>query len=254
MIFDRLNNYLYTHHNSIRNLYFITIACEIIIFSYFIFNFSSIQEASEEKLNTLLNSIVAFGSILLFAVTYEYVLLTSSLVQETKKTREAQEKPSISFRLIPDERDPNFLKYSIKNSGASGAFDIHISLDHDLSSGPILGPIPKTISYLGPKEEIGFLFAYTPDYFNNSNSIKQFIVNIQHSKYPISEKEKYGDGYYEPPVEYVVNVEELRAAPFTGRKSVHDIAKELVELKQGVFLIAQKLLDLEEQQLKTKKR
>ncbi|MDO9098133.1 MAG: hypothetical protein Q7U60_08430, partial [Candidatus Methanoperedens sp.] len=132
MIFDRLNNYLYGHHNSIRNWYFIAIAAEIILFSYFIFYFILI---SEEKLNSVLNSIVAFGSILLFAVTYEYVLLTSSLVEETKKTREAQEKPSISFRIVPDETYPNFLNYSIKNSGLGGAFDIQLSLDQCLDKG-----------------------------------------------------------------------------------------------------------------------
>jgi hypothetical protein len=193
VIFDRLNNYLYAHQNSIRNLYFIVIAFEIIIFSYFIFNFISIQEAPKEKLNIVLNSVVAFGSILLFVVTYEYVLLTSSLVEETKKTREAQENPSISFRIVPDENDPNYLKYSIKNSGAGGAFDIQISFDPDLNNGTTLGKIPKSISYLGPHEEIHFLFAYAPDYFENPKSVKQFVAKIKYSKYPISEKAKYGD-------------------------------------------------------------
>lgn len=254
-----LKSLLRTHYNSIRKIAIGLIALEILIIlgflGYYFFKFISIQEKElKETLSIFSNYVVAFGSFLLIIVTLFYVLLTRSLVEETRKTREAQEKPYISFRIIPDESDPNFLKYSIKNSGTSGAFDIHISLDHDLSSGPILGPIPKSISYLGPKEEIGFLFAYAPDYFKNPNSIKEFIVNIKYSKYPISAKEKYEDSYYEPPVEYVVNVEELRAASFAGRKSVHDIAKELTELKQGVFLIGQKLLDLEEQHLKTKKR
>lgn len=256
MIFDRLNNYLYAHNNSIRNAYFIIITSEIIIYSFFIFYFILIQEVSKEELNIVWNSAFAVGSILLFAITYEYVRLTNTLVEETKKTREAQEKPSISFRIIPDEIYPNLLNYSIKNSGAGGAFDIQISFDPDpeLNSGTTLGKIPRSISYLGPKEEIRFLFADAPDYFNNHVSVKEFTVTIKYSKYPISEKARCGEKYYEKPVEYPINVEELRGAPFAGRKSVHDIAKELIELKQGVFLIGQELLDLEEQHLKSRKR
>ncbi|MDO9098547.1 MAG: hypothetical protein Q7U60_10560, partial [Candidatus Methanoperedens sp.] len=120
--------------------------------------------------------------------------------------------------------------------------------------GNFVGKIPKFISYLGPKEEIRFFFADAPAYFENPNSIKQFSVNIEYSKYPISEKTKYGNGYYEPPIKYWVNVEELINVNFVGRKNVHDIANELIELKQGIFLIGQKLNDLEEQHLKSKKR
>lgn len=239
------------HYNFIENKFLIIFTFEILLLSIIIFVFVLIRKNEwKDTLSLVLNMAVALGTILLFAITYQYVLLTRSLVEETRKTREAQEKPSISFRIIPDENYPNFLKYSIKNSGAGGAFDIQVSFDHDLDNGNFVGKIPKFISYLGPKEEIRFFFANAPDYFENPNSIKQFNVNIKYSKYPISEKTQYGDRYYEPLIEYVVNVEELKNVSFEDRKSVHDIAKELIELKQGIFLIGQKLLDLEEQHLK----
>lgn len=247
---NKLNSKIENHYNKIKNFFIILNTIGILILSIIIFIFVLVQGKKWNiTLDLVLNTAVAVGTILLFVVTYKYVLLTRSLVYETRKTRESQEKPSISFRIIPDENYPNFLKYSIKNSGAGGAFDIQFSFDHDLDNGNFVGKIPKSISYLGPKEEIRFFFTNAPDYFENPNSIKQFTVNIKYSKYPISEKTKYGDGFYEPLIEYVVNVEELRYVSFEDRKSIHDIAKELIELKQGILLIGQKLVDLEEQHL-----
>lgn len=247
----KLKSQIERHYNHIENTFLIIFTFEILALSIIIFVFVLIRKNEwKDTIGLILNTAVALGTILLFAVTYQYVLLTRSLVEETRKTREAQEKPSISFRIIPDENNPNFLKYSIKNSGAGGAFDIQLSFDHDLDNGNFVGRIPKFISYLGPKEEIRFFFANAPDYFENTSSIKQFNVKIKYSKYPISEKTKYEDEYYEPIIEYPVNVEELRNVNFELRKTVHDIANELIEINHGIFIIGQKLNDLEEQHLK----
>lgn len=170
-----LKSRLSTHFNSIKDSLFFIIAVEILIISFVSFRFVLIQSNTEKDFITpILTLAVAVGTLLLFGVTYEYVLLTRDLVKETKKAREAQEKPFISFRIIPGENDSNLLYYSIKNSGAGSAFDIQLSFDQDLDNGNFVGEIPKNISYLGPKEEIRFLFANAPDYFGNPSSIKEF--------------------------------------------------------------------------------
>ncbi len=248
-----LKSRLSTHFNWIKDSLFFLIAVEILIISFVSLRFVLIQaNTGKDILGHILNLAIAVGTLLLFGVTYEYVLLTRALVKETRKAREAQEKPFIAFRIIPEENS-NLLQYSIKNSGAGSAFDIQLSFDPDLDEN-FVGKIPRNISYLGPKEEIRFFFANAPDYFENLSSVKQFNVSIKYSKYPKSEKTKCGNGYYEPPIEYPVNVEELKDVNFLDRKNVHDIANGLIGLKDGIFLIGQKLNDLEEQHLKSKKR
>lgn len=248
-----LKSLLRTHYNSICKIFFGPIVLEILIvlifIGYYFFKFISVQESEmKETLSIFSNYVVAFGSLFLLIVTLSYVFLTHSLVKETRKAREAQEKPSISFRIIPDEISPNLLNFSIKNSGTGDAYDIKVSFDPDPPyNRTTLGNIFKSLSYLGAGEEIRFYFAHAPDYFNNTENIKQFVAKVTYYNHPFSRRPEYGNEFKKFNGEYGVNVEELKNLLFVGRKNSNDIAKEMEGIKEGLLLIGQKLVDLEQQ-------
>ena len=93
-------------------------------------------------------------SLVVAVSTVFYVILTRSLVKETKKLRRAQTEPMISIYLKPREEYLNWIELVVENIGAGPAFDVRVTPksdmkcfgNKDLSS---FGFVKNGIRYLG---------------------------------------------------------------------------------------------------------
>ena len=116
-------------------------------------------------------------SLVVAVSTVFYVILTRSLVKETKKLRKAQMEPMISIYLEPREEYLNWIELVVENIGAGPAFEVRFELkddmkcfgNKDLSS---FGFAKNGIRYLGANQCYRIFIADMTDDFNGKLQIK----------------------------------------------------------------------------------
>jgi hypothetical protein len=107
-------------------------------------------------------------SLVVTISTVTYVILTRSLVQETKEMRKAGTDPEIAIYIQQQERWINLLDMVIRNLGNGPAYDISFQVnekeplhtDHNLSK--ILA-LKRGMRYLAPENEFRFYFGSAID-------------------------------------------------------------------------------------------
>ncbi|WP_199624793.1 hypothetical protein [Paenibacillus alkalitolerans] len=187
------------------------------------------------KLSSIATSFASITSVLLLLVTFFYLLATRNMVTEMKKQRELQEEPVVSVRIVPDEINFGMLNFLIKNTGGSPAYDVSISFDPDLPyHGGTVNEIRmfNNMPVLDKNESINFLFASSHEYFN-SDKPKNSVARIQYYKAPITNLSEDN-----PPIirEIRVNIEERKGQLYVNRNGMHDLVKEIEELKQVLLI------------------
>ena len=115
----------------------------------------------------------AFQVVFAFVITAAticYVILTRSLVRETKRLREVETEPQISIYLEPEERWINLMDLVIRNIGRGPAYNIRFEIDPDFEyrKGRFLSNLPfmQELHYLAPGQTIRFFLANAIDVFN----------------------------------------------------------------------------------------
>ncbi|CAH1218966.1 hypothetical protein PAECIP111892_04637 [Paenibacillus auburnensis] len=178
---------------------------------------------------------VVVSSILLI-VTILYLLATREMVTEARRQRELQEEPAVSVRIVPDKDNFDILVVTLKNTGGAPAYDVSVQFTPDLpyDDGGINDlDIFKRMPYLDKNEVVEFFFASTYEYFK-SDSPKRATANITYYKTPLVEHNKNNQ-----PIRRTValNIEERKGHLYIPRNGVHDLVKEVEELKQGVLIL-----------------
>ncbi|WP_424767743.1 hypothetical protein [Paenibacillus sp. sgz302251] len=87
--------------------------------------------------------------------------------------------------------------------------------------------------YLDKNEAVEFFFASTYEYFKSDNP-KRATANITYYKTPVVEHNRSNE-----PIRRTValNIEERKGHLYISRNGVHDLVKEVEELKQGVLIL-----------------
>lgn len=188
------------------------------------------------KLSSVASSIGSISGVLLLLVTFFYLLATRNMVTEMKKQREMQEEPVVSVRIVPDSSIFGMLNFSVRNSGGGPAYDISIRFSPDLPyHGGTVNDISmfKNMPVLDKNETVDFLFASSHEYFN-SDEPKSTIATIEYYKTPKTNQAKKNVPIIR---EVRVNIEERKGLLYVNRYSLHDLVKEVEELKQGLILL-----------------
>jgi len=103
-------------------------------------------------LNLLFSFVVAISTVF-------YVVLTRQLVAETKRMRQAQQKPRISMTIQPREDLLNFVDLIIENIGLGAAYNVKFEIEPDSEYGfkqgklSNVGFIKRGISYFPPNQK-----------------------------------------------------------------------------------------------------
>ena len=111
---------------------------------------------------TLISTIVSAGS------TFFYTLLTWWLIWESRKMRKLQETPQVDIFIQPAEDWWNKIHLIIRNNGNSGARNIRLNIDEDISMFGKdkertvwnTGYFKNGISFLAPQTQRETLFTY----------------------------------------------------------------------------------------------
>ncbi len=214
--------------------FFIIIALILFISNQFqLANFSSNWY---DTLSSVSTSVSAIATSLLLVVTFGYLLATRNMVNEMKRQREIQEEPIVSVKILPDVNSFGFLNIVIKNTGGGPAYDVSIKFEPDLPyfNGSLNElRIFKHMPFLDKFETIEFFFDSANRYFNSDNP-KTTTAYIQYYKNPPNNSVQN-----EPPIKRIINIdiEERKGQLQINRNGLHDLVKEIEELKQGVLMI-----------------
>ena len=157
------------------------------------------------------------------------------MVEEMIKQREIQEEPIVSARIVPDGNNFGMLNMNVRNTGGGPAYNVSIKFDPDLpyqessiNSLKMFNDMPV----LDKNENIEFLFASAHAYFNSSNP-KSTVAKIQYYRKPVAIGEK------DEPIrrEIMINIDERKGQLYVNRNGLHDLEKEVEEIKQGLLML-----------------
>ena len=187
-------------------------------------------------LSSVSTSFAAIASILLLLVTFFYLLATRNMVGEMKKQRLAQEEPVVSVRIVPDSNNFGILNINVKNTGGGPAYNVSVKFEPDLpyhSSSINKLRMFNDMPVLDKNETIEFLFASAHSYFNSENS-KTTTAFIEYYRRPKTNKVKGNE-----PVkrEIKIDLEERAGQLYVNRNGMHDLVKEVEEIKQGILML-----------------
>ena len=122
-------------------------------------NFFSYLTEVLKFLNNNSGALIAISSFVLAVTTFIYVILTSRLVLENKKTREVLNAPKVFAVIEPFPERASLVEIVIKNIGFGPAFNIIIKVEPDFmcySGKKLLSEhsfVKRGISYLVPGDE-----------------------------------------------------------------------------------------------------
>lgn len=187
-------------------------------------------------LSSVSTSFAAVTNFILLLLTFLYLLATRSMVDEARKQRIAQEEPVVSVRITPDNNNFGMLNICLKNTGGGPAYNVSVRFDPDLPyhDGSINNlRIFNNMPVIDRSENIEFLFASAHSYFE-SNNPKTAIAYIKYYRKPLTNNKKDND-----PIERIIEIdlEERKDQLYVNRNGMHDLVKEVEELKQGVLML-----------------
>lgn len=183
------------------------------------------------------NAITAFIGVLLFIVTFFYLLATRAMVDEMKKQRAATEEPAVSIKVVPSTDAANVLNLVLKNSGGSPAYNVSVKFDPDLPYKDItLNQLNlfHDMALLDKGESVELFLASAPDYFR-SNKPKRTTATLEYYITPRLQGEINSDRK----VRIIeIDLEERKDQMQIRNRTMDDLVREIEELKQGLLLIA----------------
>jgi hypothetical protein len=184
-------------------------------------------------LSSISTSIASIGGLLLLIVTIFYLLETRKIAIETTKQRKLLEEPAVSLRMVPDNKDPNFLFFSLKNTGGGAAYDISVEFKPDIEyRGSSLNALNmfENMPLLDKGDESKFFFDSAVNYYKGNNP-KETQARITYYRTPKVNK-------HSKPIirEVVINFEERKGQLHLSRRDLHDLVNEIEELKQTLLI------------------
>lgn len=200
-------------------------------------------------ISTTWASIFAFVAIY-FA--YKSLDISRKMISEMRN----QNAPAVTVKIKPDKTDFNLLNLSIKNTGGSPAYDIHIEFEPDLpysySGAKTVNELTtlKLMPLLEKGEEIEFFFASAIDYFDagSQNIIEESTVSIIYYDESSIDNNKRSHICRK----YRINLLESKNQLYASRRNLHDLTNEIEELKQGILILLKELGEKETNGTKTK--
>jgi hypothetical protein len=184
-------------------------------------------------LSSVSSSIASVGGLLLLVVTFLYLLVTRKMAVETTKQRKLLEEPAVSLKIIPDNKDPNFLFFVLKNTGGGAAYDISIVFNPDLNyRASSLNKLKmfNNMPLLDKGEEIKFFFDSAIQFFK-SDAPTETTVTITYFNTP-----KINKGSKPIKREIIIDFEERKGLLYLNRRDVHDLVNEVEELKHALLI------------------
>lgn len=179
-------------------------------------------------------------NILLFVVTFFYLLATRKMVEEMRKQRESVEMPVVSIKIVPDSKLFGLLNLNVKNTGGSPAYDVSITFDPDIKyKKSSLNELTmfQNMPVLDKNENIEFLFGSAHEYFN-SNNPKSTTAKIKYYLKPKDVKPNHSKERNDPIERSIrINFEERKGQLYANKSSMDDLVKEIEEIKQGLLMI-----------------
>ena len=182
------------------------------------------------KLTSISTAFATIIGVLLLIVTFFYFIETRKMVSEVIK----QSEPILSAKIIPYTINVNLLKFVLKNTGTSPAYNVSLSFDPDIpyvSSSLNELKMFQNMPFLDNGEVVEFFFASSFEYFKNKNCPKNSIVTI---KYFISPQPKKK---FMKTKKIILQLDERMGLLTIDLKNFDDLVKEIEELKHALLIL-----------------
>lgn len=202
---------------------------------FFIFNNVFLNEQIN-SIQLFFNILTSIGGLLLFGVTFLYLLETRKSVSELKKQREISESPAVTVRIVPDKKHKHLLNVLIRNTGNWPAYDVKIKFDPDLpyyKSTLNNLSIFKYLPVLEKGESIEFFFDSAKEYFA-SNNPKNSNVTISYFNKPLT---THNDHREEHSINYPINLESFKGQLTVSEKDFDDLVTEIQDIKHALVML-----------------
>lgn len=176
-------------------------------------------------------AIATMGGLLILIITF-------FTYWETRKQRIAREEPTVSLRLLPDEKNSNFLNISLKNTGGGPAYDLRAHFSPDLPYENItLNNLTmfKRLPLLDAGEEIVFFYDQIVDYMASPDNPKSVKATVTYFTLPEEDRSS-------KPITRVfeLNFEERFGHRQLVKKDMSDLVNEIEELKNFLLITSLK--------------
>lgn len=156
-------------------------------------------------------------------------------VEEMRLGREEETRPYVIAGLEFDF-DRRVLEFVVRNAGKTAAYNIRIKASPELPAfSPDRRPLSETslfrkgITMLSPGQEIrSFLATASEVYGDHSTNLPTFTFHVSY------QGKRTGKKYKEYEFTSTFDPEELKDVPYIVRKGLHDLVKEVTELKKEV--------------------
>ena len=170
-------------------------------------------------------------SLIVTGATVFYVILTRSLVSETRKMREAQTEPDISVSISSKEESTYLKDMQIQNIGLGAAYNIKFEIEPDFeyAKGCMLSEInliKNGLHYLAPNQKISFFIASIPEIFMKKNK-SFFEIKVKYDN-------KFGKPYKNT---CLIDFSEFFDLRHAGEPSLKKIANNLEKIQKDIHAI-----------------
>ncbi|MGX9134966.1 hypothetical protein ACWV26_11400 [Rummeliibacillus sp. JY-2-4R] len=214
----------------VKQLLFLLVSFLFIAILIFILVKQVISIKGDSNFYTSLSAIstgtAALGSVCLLFVTYFTFL-------ETRRQRISREEPIVTLRLIPDNKNSNFLNIVLKNSGGGPAYDLQAVFSPDLPYGDTsLNNLNmfKRMPLLDSGEEVVFFYDSLIDYIKSPNP-KLVTAYLSYYTFPkeVRNAKKFTRSFE-------INFEERYGQRQLVKKDMNNLVNELEELKHAIII------------------
>lgn len=170
-------------------------------------------------------------SLIVTGATVFYVILTRSLVSETRKMREAQTEPDISVSISSKEESTYLKDMQIQNIGLGAAYNIKFEIEPDFeyAKGRMLSEInliKNGLHYLAPNQKISFFIASIPEIFMKKKK-SFFEIKVKYDN-------KFGEPYKNT---CLIDFSEFFDLRHAGEPSLKKIANNLEKIQKDIHAI-----------------
>ena len=182
-------------------------------------------------LNQNSGALLVVFSLIVTGATVAYVILTRSLVSETRKMREAQTEPDISVNISSKEESTYLKDIQIQNIGLGAAYNIKFEIvpDFEYAKGRMLSEvnlIKDGLHYLAPNQKISFFIASIPEIFMKK---KKSFFDIK-----VKYENKFGKPYKNT---YLIDFSKFFDLRHAGEPSLKKIANNLEKIQKDIHTI-----------------
>ena len=185
---------------------------------------------------------LVFAGVVSIATVF-YVILTKSLVKETKKLRKVETDPLMSVYIEHDERWIQCIDLVIRNIGNGPAYDITFNINPDFlmdkNREKKLSDIPfmREIRYLPPGNSLKTFLAQAPEVLNRDKSERCFDIT---TTYKGKDNKKYKE-VFKIDFEMLTGKERIGEHPLVKiSKTIDQVAKELRRMEDQISKMLKK--------------